>query len=517
MPEMDQISQEASAHKSTAEKVGAFLSKPVRAPLGMAANYVAKQEMLGNFKSHQDLAPPEVFSTYQKDAQGVPIRGGNNKMVDDLSQMQISKMSFQPQGGSQQTVEGWVLPPKHGNPTIVFFGGSDFDRGSDDYKAAITSMAYEAKDKNMGFAVFDYPEGVNEKMAKQYVNQLQQHLEGQGIAMDKQAYAGYSQGSFLATYAAQSNNNAAGLHITSGFSSARMAQKDKMQMELEDKHIGAIGSLIEKRQLTEVWDNIPLAEDIGARRAQQQQDGNPVMPVSAAYDDQELFGRENNRHMTPLVAALTQNAPDARVQVSSGKDHLEMLKTGTHLEAFKSFANESRTFANDPNRIVVAQAQNVQAPSQSNVRNLLRGVSDRIDSAKETLKAKLGLLKDEEKLGRLEKQIAKRETQLDNLLQERKDLAGKVPATSVERQAELKTLQAAYDPTAQDSTAQIDAAERIDELKRAEKVDSLIEKNTGKIDGLKDKKQAQIEKMELRANRQENAHKQENSVSMKVV
>ncbi|MEN3943373.1 hypothetical protein WJU23_18880 [Prosthecobacter sp. SYSU 5D2] len=501
---MDQISKQAAESKSLGEKVGTTLLKPIRVPLGMAANHVAKGEMLESFVANTNLPAPAVWDTDLKNAQGDKVRDINNKVVQDTRQFEISKLDFKPKGGSSQSVEGWVMPAQPGNPTVVFFGGSDFDRSKQSYQDAIKTMAYEAKERGMGFAVFDYPDGVNEKTARQYVNQLQQHLADQGIPLDQQAYSGYSQGSFAATYAAQSNVNAAGLQITSGFSSGRMAQKDKMQEILDENNIGPLSSLIEKRQFTEVWDNIPLAEEIGTRRAQQQADGTPVMPIAAVYDDQELFGQDGNRHMTPLIAALSNNDPTFQARITSGKDHLEMLGTSAQLASFQNFAQEAKNFANNPNRQLLEQVVQVdvavEAPKTS-VRDMLKTAAS---SLKNTIKEKLGL-DDQSKLERMEKQLAKRENHGADLEKRKADVDRALADPNV-----AAALNKKYDVdkhltgTGPERAEQMEIKEAQALKKASDKLGDRIDKNEDKAQELKDKIGAHQTKMEMKAARQQN-------------
>lgn len=473
MPDKDQISQEAAQEKSVKEKVGTALLKPIRAPLGALANVVAKMEMLGNFESHKGLTPP-----YQ-------------------TQLSIQTMDFKPKGGSTQQIEGWVMPPANpGNPTMVFFGGSDFDRADENYEEAITNMANKAKEQGMGFAVFDYPEKVNENIAKQFVTQVQDHLHDKGMPLNSQAYAGYSQGSFLATYAAETNKNAAGLHITSGFSSGRMAQKEQMGPTIDamleeqgwDKLKG-IDKLIEKSQLTEVWDNMPLAEKIAERRDQQPESAR--MPISAVYDTQEDFGNENNRHMTPLIAKLNGTTKGVDVETTSGVDHLDMLKEDQNIKSFERALKEAKAFVNNPDRVIqkIAPVQEQQPSVREMLRNAASKVSNTLSSAKESVQAKLGMLSDQQKLERVERQIEKRQNHSANLTSQFAALKEKgIPAERTERNQQIQELQQQYDPTHAEG-ADMDIAMKIDDLKLANKLDDKITQNATKVQDL-EKKQA---------------------------
>lgn len=357
MAKRDRLSDEAKnsvSDKSFAERNWkerlAYLAKPLRAGLGVLANQSAKNTMLGGFVSNKDLQPPKLDVSLMRNSQGVPLKDENGKPMLNNAQMSMDKVSFTSSSGKKQDVEGWVLKAQPGNPTIVFFGGSDFDRGDTkvdkktdekktSYQETLKKMAEEAKKQGMGFAVYDYPKGMSEDRARQFCNQVQQHLkDNHGVELNQQAYAGYSQGSFMATHSANINPEAAGLHITSGFSSGRMAQKDGIK-----DGTGILGKAIEKRQITEVWDNIEQAEGIVANR-DQKPDGQR-MPISVVYDNQEDFGNANNRHMTPLIQALNGSHNDVAVQVSSGVEHGDMLKSGMHTLSFEQFAKATKTFA----------------------------------------------------------------------------------------------------------------------------------------------------------------------------
>lgn len=169
----------------------------------------------------------------------------------------------------------------------------------------------------------------------------------------------------------------------------------------------------------------------------------------------------------------------------------------------------------------VAAAPAVEAPAaqetpsrRSSVREMLGEAANRVSVTASSLKTAVTDKVDQFKLDRLDKQIDKRGSHLDNLLAARKGL--NVPADRAQRDQEIKDLQAQYQPTVMDPKKQIDMADRIELLKTANKLDDRIQKNIEKIDGLKEKKQAQAEKMELRAHRHENATRQGPSAAAKV-
>jgi hypothetical protein len=364
------VSDKSFAKQSWKEKL-ATLAKPVRAGLGMLANQVAKHEMLSNFVSNKDLKAPELNMVVLKDANGRAVKDADGKGIIDHAQMSTEKMSFTGKNGKKQEVEGWVLPAKPGNPTVVFFGGSDFDRGDTkkhkdgpekgqkmtSYQQSIKKMADEAKREGVGFVVFDYPKDMDEKQAKLFASQMQQYLKDEhNVPLNQQAYAGFSQGSFMATHSAHINPDAAGLHITSGFSSGRMAQKDGIKEKTP-----IIGKAVEKRQLTEVWDNIEEAQEIALARDQKPPEQR--MPIAAVYNNQEDFGKDGNRHMTPLIQALNGSKAEEGYGVieeasSENLPHEEMLNSNAHAASFRDFATRTKNYVQQQ-----AQQQGIQQPA----------------------------------------------------------------------------------------------------------------------------------------------------------
>jgi hypothetical protein len=357
MPDRDVLSEARHIENppSLAEKAATTLLKPVRAGLGFLANVAAKNVMLSEFVPNTDLPPPEMSNPLKKDANGRVLMDGANQPIRDSRQLQVDKMAFQPANGPPQQVEGWVMPAEPGKPTMVFFGGSNFNRNDEDYTNAISMMANDAKARGLGFAVYDYPEGVNEEMARQFVDQMQNHLQDDlGMPLSQQAYCGYSQGSFMASYAAANNPDSAGLQITDGFSSARQYQKEKM-----DAGAGPLSALIEKRQITEHWDNIPLAQDIAVRRDQQHPDAR--MPVVAVYTDQHDFGVEGNLHMTPLIENLQGEHGGVVVNLSHEQDHLKMLGTIEHGDGARQLMDQAATHVANANRQLIGNGQTLAA------------------------------------------------------------------------------------------------------------------------------------------------------------
>lgn len=267
--------------------------KQIRDAIGKKANDKANEEIYSGIKSSPaDMAPPQLAQVYVD---------ANKQVVEDGPQLENDTTEFtyppgSPLEGFKENLNGVILPADPGKPTIVYFGGSDFDRGSDTYKDAIKNMAEEARRQGMGFAAFDYPSNANEEHIKAYVEHVTSHLEANGVPKNQQAYAGYSLGGFSAMQAAAQNPEAAGLHLTSTFSSVRQATKEGMKDELGKK-----AALVPKHQLSEVMDNVALADQIVQQQQQRVADGKQAMPVAMISSSHEQFGLANNKHMAPLA------------------------------------------------------------------------------------------------------------------------------------------------------------------------------------------------------------------------
>ena len=262
------------------------------------------------------------------------------------------------------TENGWHLKAKPGNPTIVYFGGSEFDR--EKYTTSIKEMAEMCRDQGLGFAVFDYPADASEATIKTHVDNVIAHLEQQGVPKNQQAYSGFSLGGFPAMYAAKQNPDSAGLHLISTFSSVRQATKEGMKGTL-----GPVAKLIPQHQLSEVMDNVGLADQIVADQTQRSQQGQRPMPVSMLSNKHEDFGENGNRHMTPLKQRFN-TYPDqtrlnfqertAKIGGTKAQEHLWMQTTTEHTNAFKTFVSESKAYSQERGLGVQAPQVAVQQP-----------------------------------------------------------------------------------------------------------------------------------------------------------
>ncbi|SKB05165.1 hypothetical protein SAMN02745166_04191 [Prosthecobacter debontii] len=166
------------------------------------------------------------------------------------------------------------------------------------------------------------------------------------------------------------------------------------------------------------------------------------------------------------------------------------------------------------NNIAPAE-QTAEAPKQkTSVRDMLRGAADRVSNAASNLKATITDKVDQLKLERLEKQLEKRQNHQGKLESQLTAMGDLDPRP--ERDARLAELQKQYDPTKLDSKQQIDIANEIDEIKAANKLEDRSAKNAAKVDKLGDKVKAQEDKIKLRADRKDNAHKHQQSASVSV-
>jgi hypothetical protein len=262
---------------------------------------------------------------------------GTGNLVKAVSNTQMSRETFSLNltDGTTQNIEGFRLPPQPGKPTVVFFGGNNFDRENSDYRMAIRGMAEECRQKGLGFAVYDYPQGLDEQRMNDYVTGVQNHLVNQGVTMDLQAYSGYSMGSYPAVRAANTNQQSVGVHILSGFSSARMAAKEGM---------GKLGVLVDKSKLEVILDTAKEARELRTRLGPP---SNGQMPISVTYSSIEEFGKTNNRHMAPVIHELGGNtAQGVKVTVNNTQNHLEMLNSQEQVRSFSSFVQDTDTHVN---------------------------------------------------------------------------------------------------------------------------------------------------------------------------
>lgn len=325
----DTLSNESLSDKKKAPTGLGWASKL----MGKAADKMANKSIFKGMKSEPVAAAdvPDLLMT-RAPAGGV---GVNNAQLDVISMPFVS-----PDSGKTHQIEGYQLPAQPGKPTMVFFGGTDMDRKAPHYKALIKNMAEDAKRQGTGLIVMDYPTNANEGKIKAQVDQMQQHMaNNMGIPLNQQAYAGYSLGGNPALYAARTNPDAAGLHLTSTVSSIRQESKNAMAAA------GSISKIADKGQLSTLMDNIDETRQLIA--AQQGRPGGP-MPVSIVYSDQERFGEAGNNHMAPLLNEFN-NYPGGQVKVAvstmavaAHEDaHQVILRTPENIMSMADFARDA--------------------------------------------------------------------------------------------------------------------------------------------------------------------------------
>lgn len=302
----------------------------VRQGLGKLANWNANRTIFGEMKSSK-VDPADIPSLRR-----TQFQGANND-----SQMGIVKMPFvSPASKKTHEIEGFHLPAMEGRPTMVFFGGTNMDRKDPDYKSAMQTMANAAKAQGMGFLTLDYPENCTEEKLKSYVTQVQNYMEETlKIPPNQQAYAGYSLGGHPALLAARTNPQAAGLQLTSTFSSLRQETKNAIRDQM-----GKASKAIDVGQLSSLMDNIAEARTL-IQEQLRVNPGNP-MPVNIVYSEHERFGELGNNHMSPLLNEFN-NYQNCKVDVSTfnmGDDvdhHAFILKDPKLDDSFRNFAQRT--------------------------------------------------------------------------------------------------------------------------------------------------------------------------------
>jgi len=317
----DTLSNESTNEKKKAPTGLGWASKL----MGKAADKLANHAIYGDMKSYKPdkVQPPPLNSVFGPG-------GMDNRPLSSVSMPFVS-----PDSGRTHQIHGFHLPAQAGKPTVVFFGGTDMDRKDATYQTLIQNMANQAKANGSGLLVMDYPKNANEGKIHSYVDQLQDHLAGQmNVPKNQQAYAGYSLGGNPALYAARTNPDAAGLHLTSTVSSIRQESKNAMAAA------GRITKIADKGQLSALMDNIDETRKL--IETQQNRVGGP-MPVNIVYSAHERFGEAGNKHMAPLVNEFNNYPGGANVvvdQTNYGDDiehHSTILDEPTHLTSLNQF------------------------------------------------------------------------------------------------------------------------------------------------------------------------------------
>ncbi len=158
------------------------------------------------------------------------------------------------------------------------------------------------------------------------------------------------------------------------------------------------------------------------------------------------------------------------------------------------------------------------------VRDILRGaasgISNAANSVKETIQAKLGLLSNEDKMARVDKQIEKRNDHGNDLRARREELFNgrpPVPNNRAERDQLIQSLKTSLDnPQLTDPSHKKDLADKLDKCKQANKLDDRIDKNESKVEGLIQKKEDLQAKLKTGASLPANANNQGPTTAVKV-
>ena len=158
------------------------------------------------------------------------------------------------------------------------------------------------------------------------------------------------------------------------------------------------------------------------------------------------------------------------------------------------------------------------------VRDILRGaasgISNAANSVKETIQAKLGLLSNEDKMARVDKQIEKRNDHGNDLRARREELFNgrpPVPNNRADRDQLIQSLKTSLDnPQITDPSQKKDLADKLDKCNQANKLDERIDKNESKVEGLIQKKQDLQAKLKTGASLPANANNQGPTTAVKV-
>lgn len=158
------------------------------------------------------------------------------------------------------------------------------------------------------------------------------------------------------------------------------------------------------------------------------------------------------------------------------------------------------------------------------VRDILRGaasgISNAANSVKETVQAKLGLLSNEDKMARVDKQIEKRNDYGNDLRAMREELFNgrpPVPNNRNDRDQLIETLKTSLDnPKITDPSQRKDLADKLDKCRQANNLDERIDKNESKVEGLTQKKEDLQAKLKTGASLPANANNQGPTTAVKM-
>lgn len=190
-------------------------------------------------------------------------------------------------------------------------------------------------------------------------------------------------------------------------------------------------------------------------------------------------------------------------------------------------AAQAASYYADPAKQQAKAALDLQAGGGSttpSVRDILRGaasgLSNAANSVKETIQAKLGLLSNEDKMARVDKQIENRNNHGNDLRARREELFNgrpPVPNNRADRDQLIQALQTSLDnPHLTDPSQKKDLADKLDKCNQANKLDDRIDKNESKVEGLTQKKEDLQAKLKTGASLPANANNQGPTTAVKV-
>ncbi len=175
-----------------------------------------------------------------------------------------------------------------------------------------------------------------------------------------------------------------------------------------------------------------------------------------------------------------------------------------------------------PVDLTLDQNTPAQDTAKTSVREMLRGAADRISSTANSLKTAVVQKVDQLKMDRLVKQIEKRQSHLENLENRRDQAEAHLKSSSIAKT--LSDLDAGKikfdadkfrDGTKQEIAEQQDIMDALKAEKDFNKLKARVSNNKDKLADLNTTKTAHKEKMDLRANRQDNSNKETASISVK--
>lgn len=224
------------------------------------------------------------------------------------------------------------------------------------------------------------------------------------------------------------------------------------------------------------------------------------------------------------TAAMPLNPPAASVNASVAASFYadpakQQAKAALGPQPGSLTAAQAASYYADP-----AKQQAGGGSTTPSVRDILRGaasgISNAANSVKETIQAKLGLLSNEDKMARVDKQIEKRNDHGNDLRARREELFNgrpPVPNNRADRDQLIQSLKTSLDnPQLTDPSQKKDLVDKLDKCNQANKLDERIDKNESKVEGLTQKKEDLQAKLKTGASLPANANSQGPTTAMKV-